>query len=62
MTDQEKLMETCSHAWVYDGQQFDDVFLCCPYCGMIRMAMPGETSHIVSRELKIRHDGEDGDV
>lgn len=62
MTEQEKLMENCSHVWVYDGMQFEDVFLRCPRCGMIRMAMPGETNHIVSKELKIRHDGEEGDT
>jgi hypothetical protein len=62
MTEQEMKMEQCHHVWVYDHRGFDDVWLRCPRCGMIRMAMPGETCHIVSRELKIRHDGKDGDV
>lgn len=61
MTDQEKRMESCSHVWEYYTQTFDDVFLRCLRCGMVRIAMPGETCHMVSRELKIRHDGEEGD-
>lgn len=63
MTEQELKMENCSHAWVYShcGTN-DDVYLRCPYCGMERLAMPGETAHLVNRELKIRHDNVDGDV
>lgn len=59
MTDE---MERCPHVWVYDHRQFDDVFLRCPRCGMVRIAMPGETAARVYRELKIRHDEKDGDV
>lgn len=62
MTEQEQLMENCPHVWVYDHQYNDDVFLRCPRCGMVRIAMPGETAARVSRELLIRHDGKDGDV
>lgn len=62
MSDQEKRMESCSHVWEYYTQTFDDVFLRCPRCGMVRIAMPGETAARVSRELLIRHDGKDGDV
>lgn len=54
--------ETCQHVWIYDHADFDNVFLRCPRCGMIRVAYPGETCHVVSRELHIRHDGRDGDV
>lgn len=62
MTDQEKRMDTCSHVWVYDHCEHDTVFMRCPYCNMVRMAMPGETAHLVNRELQIRHDDKDGDV
>lgn len=55
-------MESCSHVWVYDHTDHDTVFLRCPYCGMVRIAMPGEVAARVSRELRIRHDDKDGDV
>jgi len=55
-------MESCFHSWVYDHCAGEDVFIRCPYCGMVRIAMPGETSHLVNRELNIRHDDRDGDV
>ena len=61
MTDQEKRMDTCSHVWIYDHTEHDTVYMRCPRCQMVRLAMPGETCHMVSRELKIRHDGEEGD-
>ena len=51
--------ESCQHVWIYDHADFDDVFL---RCGMIRVAYPGETCHVVSRELHIRHDAEEGDT
>ena len=54
--------ETCSHVWVYDHMQFEDVFMRCPRCGLVRIAYPGETAARVIRELKIRHDEKDGDV
>ena len=40
MTEQEKQMELCSHAWIYDHTEYDTVYLRCPYCNMVRMAMP----------------------
>ena len=61
MTDQEKRMEECHHIWEYYTTTFDDVFLRCPRCGMVRIAYPGERAARVSRELKIWHDGEEGD-
>lgn len=62
MTEQEKKMESCFHAWIYDHTEHETVYMRCPYCNMVRMAMPGEPVHLVSKELKIRHDGEDGDA
>ena len=56
MTEQ---METCSHAWEYYTTTFDDTFLRCPRCGMIRLAMPGESAAMVNRPQKTRP--EDGD-
>ena len=55
-------MKRCSHVWVYDHTQFEDVYMRCPRCGLVRIAYPGETVAMVSRELKIRHDEKDGDV
>ena len=54
--------ENCHHCWIYDHQSFDDVFLRCPRCGLVRISYPGEIVARVARELRIRHDGEDGDV
>lgn len=62
MTEHEKLMDVCSHVWVYDHCDHDAVYMRCPYCQMVRLAMPGEPCHMVSNELKIRHDDQDGDV
>ena len=62
MTEHEKQMENCSHAWVFDHIKNEEVFLRCPRCGMLRPAYPGEPAARVSRELRIRHDGKDGDV
>ena len=62
MTEQEKRMEQCSHVWVYAGTSFDDVFVRCPRCGLTRVAMPGETTHLVNRELKVGKNDEGGDV
>lgn len=53
---------TCAHVWVYDHQAFEDIFLRCPYCGMVRLAELGEPAARVSKELNIRHDDQDGDV
>jgi DNA-directed RNA polymerase subunit RPC12/RpoP len=55
-------MESCSHIWIYDHTDHDTVYMRCPYCNMVRLAMPGEPCHVVSRELNIRHDGEEGDA
>lgn len=60
--DQQKRMEECFHVWQYDHTEHDAVYMRCPYCNMVRLAMPGETAHLVSTELRIRHDNEDGDV
>lgn len=49
MTDQEKRMEECHHAWEYFTTTFDDVFLRCARCGFVRLAAPGE---IVARKDK----------
>lgn len=54
--------ESCSHVWEYYTTTFDDTYLRCPRCGMVRLAYPGETATRVSRELHIRHDGEEGDA
>ena len=62
MNDNELKMESCSHVWVYDHTDHDTVYMRCPYCNMVRLAMPGEPCHIVNQELKIRHDGEEGDA
>lgn len=62
MTEQEKQMEFCSHAWIYDHTEYHTVYLRCPYCNMVRMAMPGEPCQMVRRELNIRRNGEDGDA
>lgn len=62
MTEHEKLMDICSHVWVYDHCDHDAVYMRCPYCNMVRLAMPGEPCHMVSKELRIRHDGEEGDT
>lgn len=62
MTDQEKKTDECQHAWQYEGESFGDRFVRCAKCGMLRMAMPWETVHLVSKELRIRHDGEEGDA
>lgn len=60
MTDQEKRMESCSHVWEYYTQTFDDVFLRCPRCGMVRIAAPGETVARVSRPQMSRDGEKDG--
>lgn len=52
MTEQEKQMELCSHAWIYDHTEYDTVYLRCPYCNMVRMAMPGEPCQMVSHPIK----------
>lgn len=54
--------DSCPHDWEYYTKTFDDVFLRCSMCGMVRIAKPGEITYLVSRELLIRHDGKDGDV
>ena len=60
MTDQEKKMESCSHVWEYYTQTFDDVFLRCPRCGMVRIAAPGETVARVNRPQMSRDGEKDG--
>ncbi len=62
MTEHEKQMESCSHIWLYDHTEHDTVYMRCQYCQMVRMAMPGEPCHMISQELRIRHDGEEGDT
>lgn len=62
MTEHEKMMDVCSHVWVYDHCDHDAVYMRCPRCQMVRLATPGEPSHLISNELKIRHDGEEGDT
>lgn len=62
MTEQEKKMQECQHAWQYEGESFGDRFVRCPLCGMVRIALPWETVYMVSKELRIRHDGEEGDA
>lgn len=62
MTEHEQKMESCSHVWTYDHCDHDVVYMRCPYCQMLRPAMPGEPCRMVSNELKIRHDGEEGDT
>ena len=62
MTEEEKKMQECPHAWQYDGESFGDRFFRCARCGMVRLAMPWETVHMVSKELKIRYDDKDGDI
>lgn len=54
--------EECRHAWVYYHTEHDTVYLQCSLCRMVRIAMPNEPCHLVSRELNIRHDDCDGDV
>lgn len=55
-------MENCQHVWVYDHRDYETLYVKCPRCGMVRPTYPGEVAARVSRELKIRHDGKDGDV
>lgn len=62
MTEQKKKMENCFHAWIYDNTEHETVYMRCPYCNMLRMAMPGEPVHLVSKELRIRYDDKDGDI
>lgn len=63
MTEQEgRIVKECQHAWQYEGESFGDRFVRCANCGMVRMAMPWETVHLVSRDLKIRYDDKDGDI
>lgn len=52
MTEQEKQMELCSHVWIYDHTEYDTVYLRCPYCNMVRMAMPGEPCQMVCNPIK----------
>lgn len=59
MTDQEKRMEQCDHAWEYFTTTFDDVFLRCARCGFVRLAMPGESVHKMDRPQMV--DPEDGE-
>lgn len=62
MTENEKAMETCQHVWVYDHREHETLFVKCPRCGLTRPTLPGEAAARVGRELRIRHDGKDGDV
>ena len=61
-SDTDRMVEECPHAWQYEGESFGDRFVRCARCGMVRMAMPWEPVHLVSKELRIRHDNEEGDA
>jgi len=52
MTEQEKQMELCSHAWIYDHTEHDTVYLRCVWCNFVRMAMPGEPCQMVCNPIK----------
>lgn len=58
MTEHEQEMEQCPHVWIYDHQSFDDVYLRCPRCGMVRLSAPGE---IVARINRRQDTGRDQD-
>ena len=60
MDEYEKRIENCKHVWVYGGTSFDDTFMRCPYCGFVRLAMPGETAHLINREMKTGPDRKEG--
>ena len=48
--------------WVYEPQRDGTVLLVCRICGAVRIPMPWEIAAMSSRELNIRHDGEESDL
>ena len=47
------------HIWEYDP---DSTMYVCRVCGASRMPYPGEIEMATSKELRIRHDGEESDL
>ena len=62
MTEHEKQMENCQHVWIYDHLEYETLYMRCPRCGLTRPSYPGEVATRIGKGLKIRHDGQDGDV
>ena len=60
--------DQCSHLWVFDHKDHDDMYMRCRKCGTERIcSVEDEQIHPfvanrVARELNIRHDNSDGDV
>lgn len=59
-------MEDHAHEWKFvqdqdQGHEESGMFVC-RICGMTRFPNPGETEMMTALELKIRHDGEEGDT
>lgn len=48
--------------WVYEQREDGAPVLVCRICGACRIPMPWEIAAMSSRELNIRHDGEETDL
>ena len=55
-------MENCNHVWEYYTTTFDDVFLKCPRCGMVRVAMPWEAAARINKPQRTRPEEDDHDA
>lgn len=59
MTEEEKRMEECNHAWLYAEELncFEDtVMMRCTRCGMVRPLLPGESAVQVCRPQKTKEE------
>ena len=54
--------KTCQHVWIYDHKDYWKLYMRCTKCGKVRVSAPGESAAWTAKMLRIRHDGEDGDV
>ena len=57
----------CVHIWIYDHKNYTTIFMRCSRCGAVRTCDPGNEllhpyANIAAKELRIRHDGEEGDM
>lgn len=58
-----KTEAACQHIWVYEGKQGSDTWKVCRLCGQTQIVGPYDpVPGLVAKELRIRHDNEDGDV
>ena len=62
LNEHERQMENCQHVWVYSHRVYETLYMKCSKCGLERPTFPGEMATRIAKGLKIRHDGQDGDV